>query len=131
MLWGLTWAAEAHWSILLPILETMGLCDTLAVVLLGETTQTVFTARLWKLVCSSCRFIISSHLFWADLFKNSAFSPIWKKQSEVHVHERGSMAPSLLQSSGNSQQKQQQPLVWRSGCHILHTCSLLPALLSR
>lgn len=33
-----------------------------------------------------------SHLFWADLFRNSAFSPICKKHIQVYVHGRGPAA---------------------------------------
>lgn len=33
-----------------------------------------------------------SHLFWADLFRNCAFSPICKKHIEVYVQGRGSAA---------------------------------------
>lgn len=76
--------AEVYCSILLPILETIGVCDTLAVVLHRWT-------RHWALVkatnhlfiffsCTGKKNLFAAYLFWADLLRNSAFSPICTKQ---------------------------------------------------
>lgn len=41
----LTWMAEVYWSSLLPILETMGLWDTLDMVLCRRTTWDICTVH--------------------------------------------------------------------------------------
>lgn len=63
---------------------------------MGETTRgPSLQCQVSKLVRSLYLFIhlfFFSHLFWADLFRNSAFSPICKKHIEVYVQGRGSAA---------------------------------------